>query len=129
MFSVRYWLQFDMVFLRIDIEYIKLYCQKFECTFYIISLWPRIHLTPDFTNTAAEKERKKQKEKEKKERQKREGTYMTKKQKQQAAIAQQRLEAMRAAGMEVSLFIKIYAYDLSTSYYVHICTHILYTPH
>ena len=29
---------------------------------------------------------------------------MTKKQKQQAAIAQQRLEAMRAAGMEVSLF-------------------------
>mmetsp|Transcript_10319 Transcript_10319/g.18948 ORF Transcript_10319/g.18948 Transcript_10319/m.18948 type:complete len:992 (-) Transcript_10319:4492-7467(-) len=48
-----------------------------------------------------EKERKKQKEKEKKERQKREGTYMTKKQKQQAALAQQRLEAMRAAGMEV----------------------------
>lgn len=34
------------------------------------------------------------------------GTYMTKKQKQQAAIAQQRLEAMRAAGMEVRLFIK-----------------------
>jgi len=48
-----------------------------------------------------EKERKKQKEREKKERQKREGTYMTKKQKQQAALAQQRLEAMRAAGMEV----------------------------
>jgi len=48
-----------------------------------------------------EKERKKQKEKEKRERQKREGTYMTKKQKQQAALAQQRLEAMRAAGMEV----------------------------
>lgn len=48
-----------------------------------------------------EKERKKQKEKEKKERQKREGTYMTKKQKQQHALAQQRLEAMRAAGMEV----------------------------
>jgi translation initiation factor 5B len=48
-----------------------------------------------------EKERKRLKEKEKKDRQKREGTYMTKKQKQQAALAQQRLEAMRAAGMEV----------------------------
>ncbi|KAL3761692.1 hypothetical protein ACHAW5_004256 [Stephanodiscus triporus] len=48
-----------------------------------------------------EKERKRLKEKEKKDRQKREGTYMTKKQKQQAAMAQQRLEAMRAAGMEV----------------------------
>ncbi|KAL3804338.1 hypothetical protein HJC23_011266 [Cyclotella cryptica] len=50
---------------------------------------------------AAEKERKKQKQKEKIERQKREGTYMTKAQKQKAALAQQRLEAMRAAGMEV----------------------------
>jgi translation initiation factor 5B len=48
-----------------------------------------------------EKERKKLKEKEKKDRQKREGTYMTKKQKQQAALAAQRLEAMRAAGMEI----------------------------
>ena len=47
------------------------------------------------------KDLKKQKEKEKKERQKREGTYMTKKQKQQARLAQDRLEAMRAAGMEV----------------------------
>jgi translation initiation factor 5B len=49
----------------------------------------------------AEKERKRLKEKEKKDKQKREGTYMTKKQKQQAASAQLRLEAMRAAGMEV----------------------------
>lgn len=94
------WLQFD-------IEYIILYCQKFECTFYIMSHWPLTHLNPyTLLHTANEKERKKQKEREKKERQKREGTYMTKKQKQQAAIAQQRLEAMRAAGMEVSLFIK-----------------------
>ena len=46
-----------------------------------------------------EKERKKQKQKEKIERQKREGTYMTKKQKQKAALAQQRLNAMRDAGM------------------------------
>jgi translation initiation factor 5B len=49
----------------------------------------------------AEKERKRLKEKEKKDRQKKEGTYMTKAQKQKAALAQQRLEAMRAAGMEV----------------------------
>eukprot|EP00571_Detonula_confervacea_P010940 CAMPEP_0172303884 /NCGR_PEP_ID=MMETSP1058-20130122/5396_1 /TAXON_ID=83371 /ORGANISM="Detonula confervacea, Strain CCMP 353" /LENGTH=989 /DNA_ID=CAMNT_0013014921 /DNA_START=56 /DNA_END=3025 /DNA_ORIENTATION=+ len=48
-----------------------------------------------------EKERKKQKEKDKIARQKREGTYMTKAQKQKAALAQQRLDAMRAAGMEV----------------------------
>eukprot|EP00534_Pseudo-nitzschia_fraudulenta_P005527 CAMPEP_0201191396 /NCGR_PEP_ID=MMETSP0851-20130426/142286_1 /ASSEMBLY_ACC=CAM_ASM_000631 /TAXON_ID=183588 /ORGANISM="Pseudo-nitzschia fraudulenta, Strain WWA7" /LENGTH=982 /DNA_ID=CAMNT_0047477529 /DNA_START=120 /DNA_END=3068 /DNA_ORIENTATION=- len=46
-----------------------------------------------------ERERKKQKQKEKIERQKREGTYMTKKQKQKAALAQQRLNAMREAGM------------------------------
>ena len=51
----------------------------------------------------AEKERRKQKQKEKIERQKREGTYMTKAQKQKAALAQQRLEAMRAAGMEVPM--------------------------
>lgn len=51
----------------------------------------------------AEKERKKQKQKEKIDRQKREGTYMTKAQKQKAALAQQRLEAMRAAGMEVPM--------------------------
>ena len=96
-----------IVWLQFGIDYINLYCHKFECTFYIISHWPRTHLTSHIlSTTAAEKERKKQKEKEKKERQKREGTYMTKKQKQQAAIAQQRLEAMRAAGMEVSLFIK-----------------------
>ena len=63
---------------------------------------------------AAEKEKKKQKEKEKKERQKKEGTYMTKKQKQQAALAQQRLEAMRAAGMEVR------AYDMII--YIMLCT-------
>ncbi|KAL7470923.1 hypothetical protein ACHAXS_013117 [Conticribra weissflogii] len=49
----------------------------------------------------AEKDKKKQKQKEKIERQKKEGTYMTKAQKQKAALAQQRLEAMRAAGMEV----------------------------
>ena len=49
----------------------------------------------------AEKDRKKQKQKEKIERQKKEGTYMTKKQKQQATLAQQRLEAMKAAGMDV----------------------------
>lgn len=48
---------------------------------------------------AEEKERKRQKQKEKIERQKKEGTYMTKAQKQKAALAQQRLEAMRAAGM------------------------------
>eukprot|EP00594_Rhizosolenia_setigera_P017208 CAMPEP_0178964042 /NCGR_PEP_ID=MMETSP0789-20121207/15407_1 /TAXON_ID=3005 /ORGANISM="Rhizosolenia setigera, Strain CCMP 1694" /LENGTH=996 /DNA_ID=CAMNT_0020648673 /DNA_START=117 /DNA_END=3107 /DNA_ORIENTATION=- len=46
-----------------------------------------------------EKDRKKQKQKEKIERQKREGTYMTKKQKQQQRLKEQRLEAMRAAGM------------------------------
>jgi len=46
-----------------------------------------------------EKQRKKQKEREKIERQKREGTYMTKAQKQKAKLAQQRLEAMKAAGM------------------------------
>lgn len=48
-----------------------------------------------------EKERKKKKKQEKIERQKREGTYMTKAQKQKAALAQQRLEAMKAAGMVV----------------------------
>lgn len=46
-----------------------------------------------------EKDRKKQKQKEKIERQKKEGTYMTKAQKQKAKLAEQRLEAMRAAGM------------------------------
>lgn len=46
-----------------------------------------------------EKERKKQKQKEKIERQKKEGTYMTKAQKAKAKLAEQRLEAMRAAGM------------------------------
>jgi len=46
-----------------------------------------------------ERERKKQNKKEKIEREKREGTYMTKKQKQKAALAQQRLNAMREAGM------------------------------
>jgi translation initiation factor 5B len=48
---------------------------------------------------AEERERKRQKQKEKIERQKREGTYMTKKQKEKAKLAEQRLEAMRAAGM------------------------------
>ena len=69
-----------------------------------------------YLTAAAEKERKKQKEKEKKERQKKEGTYMTKKQKQQAALVQQRLEAMRAAGMEVRFFIhmyNIYSYNIA----------------
>lgn len=42
---------------------------------------------------------KKQKQKEKIERQKREGTYMTKAQKVKARLTEQRLEAMRAAGM------------------------------
>lgn len=46
-----------------------------------------------------EKERRKQKQKEKIERQKREGTYMTKAQKAKQRQAEQRLEAMRAAGM------------------------------
>ena len=46
-----------------------------------------------------EKERKRLKQKEKIERQKKEGTYMTKAQKQKAKLAEQRLEAMRAAGM------------------------------
>ena len=46
-----------------------------------------------------EKERKKQKQREKIERQKREGTYMTKAQRAKARLAQQRLEAMKAAGM------------------------------
>ncbi|KAG7363184.1 translation initiation factor IF-2 [Nitzschia inconspicua] len=46
-----------------------------------------------------ERERKRLKQKEKIERQKREGTYMTKKQKEKAKLAEQRLEAMRAAGM------------------------------
>eukprot|EP00978_Attheya_sp_CCMP212_P027492 scaffold92088_cov43-Attheya_sp.AAC.1 len=46
-----------------------------------------------------EKERKKQKQKEKIERQKREGTYLTKAQKEKKRLAEQRLEAMRAAGM------------------------------
>ena len=46
-----------------------------------------------------ERQRKKQKQKEKIERQKREGTYMTKAQKAKARQAQERLEAMRAAGM------------------------------
>lgn len=48
---------------------------------------------------AEEKERKKQKQREKIERQKREGTYMTKAQKAKALKDQQRLEAMKAAGM------------------------------
>ena len=46
-----------------------------------------------------ERERKRLKQKEKIERQKKEGTYMTKAQKQKAKLAEQRLEAMRAAGM------------------------------
>lgn len=46
-----------------------------------------------------EKERKKQKQKERIERQKREGTYMTKKQREKARLTEQRLVAMRAAGM------------------------------
>lgn len=45
------------------------------------------------------KELKKQKQREKIERQKKEGTYMTKAQKQKARLAEQRLEAMRKAGM------------------------------
>jgi len=48
-----------------------------------------------------EKERKRKKKQEKIERQKREGTYMTKAQKQKAALAQKRLEAMKAAGMVI----------------------------
>jgi translation initiation factor 5B len=48
-----------------------------------------------------EKEMKRKKKQEKIERQKREGTYMTKKEKQKAALAQQRLEAMKAAGMKI----------------------------
>jgi len=50
---------------------------------------------------ADEKERKRQKKQDKIDRQKKEGTYMTKNQKQKAAQAQQRLEAMKAAGMVV----------------------------
>jgi len=46
-----------------------------------------------------ERERKRQKQKEKIERQKREGTYMTKAQKAKARLAEQRLQAMREAGM------------------------------
>ena len=46
-----------------------------------------------------EKERKRLKQKEKIEKQKKEGTYMTKAQKAKAKLAEQRLEAMRAAGM------------------------------
>lgn len=49
----------------------------------------------------AAKDLKKQKQKDKIDKQKREGTYMTKAQKQKAALAQQRLDAMRAAGMDV----------------------------
>jgi translation initiation factor 5B len=48
-----------------------------------------------------ERQRKKQKQKEKIERQKKEGTYMTKAQKAKAKLAEQRLEAMKAAGMIV----------------------------
>ena len=43
---------------------------------------------------------------------------MTKKQKQQAAIAQQRLEAMRAAGMEVSFIYKHMRNGMIISYYM-----------
>jgi translation initiation factor 5B len=46
-----------------------------------------------------ERERKRQKQKEKVERQKKEGTYMTKAQKAKAKLAEQRLAAMREAGM------------------------------
>lgn len=46
-----------------------------------------------------ERERKRLKQKEKVERQKREGTYMTKAQKAKAKLAEQRLQAMREAGM------------------------------
>jgi translation initiation factor 5B len=49
----------------------------------------------------AEKEKKRLKKQQKIEQQKKEGTYMTKAQKQKAALAQQRLEAMKAAGMVV----------------------------
>lgn len=48
-----------------------------------------------------EKALKKQRQKEKIERQKKEGTYMTKKQKEKARLAEARLEAMKAAGIEV----------------------------
>ncbi len=48
---------------------------------------------------AEERDRRKQKQKEKIDRQKKEGTYMTKAQKIKAKLAEQRLEAMRAAGM------------------------------
>jgi len=46
-----------------------------------------------------ERERKRLKQKEKIERQKREGTYMTKAQKKKAQLAEQRIQAMREAGM------------------------------
>jgi translation initiation factor 5B len=46
-----------------------------------------------------EKNKKKQKQKDKVDKQKREGTYMTKAQKAKKQLAEQRLEAMRAAGM------------------------------
>lgn len=46
-----------------------------------------------------ERERKRLKQKEKIERQKKEGTYMTKAQKAKARLAEQRLQAMREAGM------------------------------
>lgn len=46
-----------------------------------------------------EREKKRQKQREKIEKQKREGTYMTKAQKAKQRLAEQRLEAMRAAGM------------------------------
>eukprot|EP00980_Cylindrotheca_fusiformis_P004120 scaffold894_cov153-Cylindrotheca_fusiformis.AAC.16 len=46
-----------------------------------------------------ERERKRQKQKEKIERQKKEGTYMTKAQRAKARLAEQRLQAMKDAGM------------------------------
>lgn len=49
---------------------------------------------------------KRKKKQEKIDRQKKEGTYMTKKEKQKAALAQQRLEAMKAAGMVVGTGIE-----------------------
>lgn len=48
-----------------------------------------------------EKALKKQRQKDKIDQQKKEGTYMTKKQKEKAKLAEARLEAMKAAGMQV----------------------------
>ena len=84
---------------------ILLYCWDIYYICVLVIHLTLLYCSRSYKPAAAEKERKKQKEREKKERQKKEGTYMTKKQKQQAALAQQRLEAMRAAGMEVSVVL------------------------